>query len=192
MNNLVPYRRMASSLPLAAVARSVSSRPSARIALLRALCRRAAPNAVSVPSKILGHPVSYCVFLPPELRRGQARTISRSLFPARPRRKRADLLNSGGWNLIEDLWEQKQIGEFLIVTPSAGPQLLHQFARRPRALRGFLHPRIYSLTSKATTASRRSAATAASPAYPWAATARCDSLSAIRSFSARSARTAPR
>jgi S-formylglutathione hydrolase FrmB len=29
------------------------------------------------------------------------------------------LLNSGGWNLIQDLWDQKQIGEFLIVTPDA-------------------------------------------------------------------------
>ena len=29
----------------------------------------------------------------------------------------ADFLHSGGWNLIQDLWEQKHIGEFLIVTP---------------------------------------------------------------------------
>ncbi len=30
------------------------------------------------------------------------------------------LLTSGGWNLIQNLWEQKQIGDFLIVAPSAG------------------------------------------------------------------------
>ena len=30
------------------------------------------------------------------------------------------LLNSGGWDLIQDLWDQKRIGEFLIATPAAG------------------------------------------------------------------------
>jgi S-formylglutathione hydrolase FrmB len=30
------------------------------------------------------------------------------------------LLNSGGGNLIEDAWERKQIGEFVIVAPSGG------------------------------------------------------------------------
>jgi S-formylglutathione hydrolase FrmB len=29
-------------------------------------------------------------------------------------------LHSGGWNLVEDLWERKQLREFLIATPAAG------------------------------------------------------------------------
>jgi S-formylglutathione hydrolase FrmB len=29
-------------------------------------------------------------------------------------------LHSGGWNLVEDLWEQHQLGEFVVVTPAAG------------------------------------------------------------------------
>jgi len=29
-------------------------------------------------------------------------------------------VHSGGWNLVEDLWERKQLGEFLIATPAAG------------------------------------------------------------------------
>jgi S-formylglutathione hydrolase FrmB len=30
------------------------------------------------------------------------------------------LIHSGGMNLVEDLWEQNQLGEFLIVTPAGG------------------------------------------------------------------------
>jgi S-formylglutathione hydrolase FrmB len=30
------------------------------------------------------------------------------------------LIHSGGMNLVEDLWEQHELGEFLIVTPAAG------------------------------------------------------------------------
>ncbi|MGD0963828.1 MAG: alpha/beta hydrolase family protein [Candidatus Acidiferrales bacterium] len=71
----------------------------------------------SAPSKLLGHPVSYCVFLPPSY--DQAHKFPVLYFLHGLGESSQTLLNAGGWNLIENLWEQKQIGEFLIVTPSA-------------------------------------------------------------------------
>ena len=32
--------------------------------------------------------------------------LSHALFPSRPRRQRTSLLDSGGWNLVQDLWEK--------------------------------------------------------------------------------------
>ena len=29
-------------------------------------------------------------------------------------------LRSGGWSMIQDLWERRELGEFIIVTPAAG------------------------------------------------------------------------
>jgi S-formylglutathione hydrolase FrmB len=72
-----------------------------------------------VPSKILGHPVSYCVLLPPGYDSDPARKFPVLYFLHGLGENSQTLLDAGGWNLIENLWEQKQIGEFLIVTPSA-------------------------------------------------------------------------
>jgi len=73
----------------------------------------------SLPSKILGHPVSYCVFLPPSYDFDQARKFPVLYFLHGLGESSQTLLDAGGWNLIENLWEQKQIGDFVIVTPSA-------------------------------------------------------------------------
>jgi S-formylglutathione hydrolase FrmB len=73
----------------------------------------------SVPSKILGQPVPYCVFLPPSYDSDHAQTFPVLYFLHGLGENAQTLLNSGGWNIIENLWEQKQIGEFLIVTPGA-------------------------------------------------------------------------
>jgi S-formylglutathione hydrolase FrmB len=73
----------------------------------------------SLPSKILGHPVSYCVFLPPGYDSETGHKFPVLYFLHGLGENSQTLLTSGGWNLIEDLWEQKQIGEFLIVTPGA-------------------------------------------------------------------------
>ncbi len=73
----------------------------------------------SLPSKILGHPVSYCVFLPPSYDSDQARKFPVLYFLHGLGESSQTLLDAGGWNLIENLWEQKQIGDFVIVTPSA-------------------------------------------------------------------------
>ena len=79
----------------------------------RAECR-------SVPSNILGRKVPYCVLLPPSYDADNSRRYPVLYFLHGLGENEQVLPNSGGWNLIQDLWDQKRIGEFLIVTPDAG------------------------------------------------------------------------
>jgi S-formylglutathione hydrolase FrmB len=72
----------------------------------------------SMPSKILGHPVGYCVILPPSY------DASKQSYPVLYflhglGSSSEILINSGGMDLVIDLWEQNKIREFLIVTPDA-------------------------------------------------------------------------
>lgn len=73
----------------------------------------------SMPSKILGHPVQYCVILPPSYDSSE-QNYPVLYFLHGLGSNSEILINSGGMDLINDLWSQKQIGEFLIVTPDAG------------------------------------------------------------------------
>ena len=73
----------------------------------------------SMPSKILGYPVQYCVILPPSYDSGK-QSYPVLYFLHGLGSSSEILINSGGMDLINDLWSQKQIGEFLIVTPDAG------------------------------------------------------------------------
>src|ERR1700678_2813078 len=79
----------------------------------RAECR-------AVPSKVLGHPVPYCVILPSEYDSGKTSNYPVLYFLHGLGGNEQMLLNSGGMNMIQDLRDQKRIGEFLIVSPDAG------------------------------------------------------------------------
>jgi S-formylglutathione hydrolase FrmB len=85
----------------------------ATLAIGRAEC-------VSLPSKILARDVPYCVLLPPSYDAEKTRRYSILYLLHGLGDNDQFLIHSGGMNLIEDLWEQKQLGEFLIVTPAAG------------------------------------------------------------------------
>lgn len=86
-----------------------------------ALPARAAGRAEcrSVTSAILRRAVPYCVLLPPSYDADSTRRYPVLYFLHGLSENEQVLLTSGGWNVIQDLWRQKQIGEFLIVTPSA-------------------------------------------------------------------------
>jgi S-formylglutathione hydrolase FrmB len=71
----------------------------------------------SLPSKILAHAVSYCVLLPPSYDAEKTRRYPILYLLHGLGDNEQMLIHSGGMNLIEDLWEQHQLGEFLIVTP---------------------------------------------------------------------------
>jgi S-formylglutathione hydrolase FrmB len=84
-------------------------------------------NALS--SRILNSPVRYCVFLPAgyEALPGQKGNSTRVLkhYPVLYYLhglgdNEQSLVNSGGFQLIQDLREQRKIGDFLIVTPEGG------------------------------------------------------------------------
>ena len=79
----------------------------------RAECR-------SVPSTILARAVAYCVLLPPGYDLEKTRRYPVLYFLHGLGQNEQALLDSGGWNLIQDLWDEKQIGEFLIVAPDGG------------------------------------------------------------------------
>ncbi len=79
----------------------------------RAECR-------SLDSRILGHPVAYCILLPPSYDAEKARRYPVLYFLHGLGDDEQMFLHSGGFNLVEDLWEQHQLGEFLIATPAAG------------------------------------------------------------------------
>lgn len=89
--------------------------------LLFAAPSRAAGRAEcgAVPSKILRGSVPYCILLPPSYDSEKARRYPILYFLHGLGENAEVLLDSGGWDLIQDLWNQHQIGEYLIVTPSA-------------------------------------------------------------------------
>ena len=84
----------------------------AHAALGRIECR-------STPSEILGHDVRYCAILPPSYDSATSRRYPVLYFLHGLGGNEQTLVTSGGWNLIEDLWQQHKIGEFLVVTPDA-------------------------------------------------------------------------
>lgn len=89
--------------------------------LLFAAPARAAARAEcgAVPSKILRGSVPYCILLPPSYDSDKSRRYPILYFLHGLHENAEVLLDSGGWDLIQDLWNQRQIGEYLIVTPSA-------------------------------------------------------------------------
>ena len=74
----------------------------------------------SLPSKILAHPVNYCVILPPSYDSDKTRRYSVLYFFHGLGDNEQTFIHTGGFNLVEDLWERGQIGEFVIATPNAG------------------------------------------------------------------------
>lgn len=87
--------------------------PAARADLGRIECR-------SVHSQILRRDVRYCAILPPSYDSAKSRRYPVLYFLHGLGGNEQFLVTSGGWNLVEDLWQQQEIGEFLIVTPDAG------------------------------------------------------------------------
>lgn len=77
-------------------------------------------ECLSVSSKILGRAVPYCILLPPSYDSEKTRRFPALYFLHGLGDDEQMLIHSGGFHLIEDLWERNQISEFLIVTPAGG------------------------------------------------------------------------
>jgi S-formylglutathione hydrolase FrmB len=77
-------------------------------------------ECVSLPSKILDRAVPYCVLLPPSYDAEKTRRYPVLYLLHGLGDNEQMLVHSGGMNLVQDLWEQHQLGEFLIVTPAGG------------------------------------------------------------------------
>ncbi|HKV48276.1 MAG TPA: alpha/beta hydrolase family protein [Candidatus Acidoferrales bacterium] len=79
----------------------------------RAECR-------DVNSKILRRAVPYCIFLPPSYDSNTAQRYPVLYFLHGLGENEQVLLNSDGWQIIEQAWSDKTLGEFVIVAPAAG------------------------------------------------------------------------
>jgi S-formylglutathione hydrolase FrmB len=75
-------------------------------------------------SRILKHPVHYCVYLPASYDAGATRHPAQTYpvlyFLHGLGDNERTLFNSGGWTLLDDLRQQHKMGEFLIAAPEGG------------------------------------------------------------------------
>jgi S-formylglutathione hydrolase FrmB len=74
----------------------------------------------AIQSKILGRAVRYSVLLPPSFDYATARRYPVLYYLHGLGDNEQTLVNSGGWDLVEQLRESREIGEFLVVTPDGG------------------------------------------------------------------------
>jgi S-formylglutathione hydrolase FrmB len=73
-----------------------------------------------IKSEILARSVRYCAFLPPSFDEDKQRHYPILYFLHGLGDNEQSLLNSGGWDLVSQLRSEGKVGEFVIVTPSAG------------------------------------------------------------------------
>lgn len=106
------FRPAGSTLGSVLIALAFLFAPPAHAGLGRIECR-------STSSKILGRDIRYCAILPPSYDGSGSRHYPILYFLHGLGGNEQFLVASGGWNLIEDLWQQHKIGEFLVVTPDA-------------------------------------------------------------------------
>jgi S-formylglutathione hydrolase FrmB len=86
---------------------------SAAYAAGRAECR-------NLPSKILARPVAYCVLLPPSYDADRQARFPVLFYLHGLGGNEQTLVETGGWDLIQDLWDRHDMGEFVIAAPAAG------------------------------------------------------------------------
>jgi len=83
-------------------------------------------------SRILKHPVHYCIYLPSGYDAGaathpiQAYPVLYFLHGLGDNER--TLFNTGGWTLLDDLRQQHRIGEFLIAAPEGGQTFFQKHA----------------------------------------------------------------
>jgi S-formylglutathione hydrolase FrmB len=77
-------------------------------------------ECLAMRSRILDGPVPFCALLPPSYDQGQSRRYPVLYYLHGLGDNEQMLLRSGGWSVIQDLWERGELGEFLIVTPRGG------------------------------------------------------------------------
>jgi len=84
------------------------------------LARTSRVECNSTPSKILAHPVPYCIILPPSFDADKSRQFPILYFLHGLGDNEQSFIHTGAWNVTEDLRERNEIKEFLIATPYGG------------------------------------------------------------------------
>ena len=73
-----------------------------------------------VHSKILGHSVRYCAFLPASFDHDKSRRYPVLYYLHGLGDNEQSLLNSGGWDVVSELRTQGKVGEVIMLAPSGG------------------------------------------------------------------------
>jgi S-formylglutathione hydrolase FrmB len=73
-----------------------------------------------VPSKYIGTAVSYCALLPPSFDANRTKVFPVLYLLHGLGDNEQTLINTGIWNMVEELQAQGKIGDFVIVTPNGG------------------------------------------------------------------------
>jgi S-formylglutathione hydrolase FrmB len=91
------------------------------ILILTASCFAASRvDCGKVPSRYVGSDVSYCALLPPSFDANKTKTFPILYLLHGLGDNEQSLINTGIWNMVEELQSQGRIGDFVIVTPRAG------------------------------------------------------------------------
>jgi S-formylglutathione hydrolase FrmB len=107
---------LACVLILCSASRSAAAQKSAPPAATGA----ARGECVVLHSEILKQQVPYCVLLPPSYDMQKARRYPVLYFLHGLGGNEQMFFNSGGWELVQNLWRDGSIGEFIIVAPRGG------------------------------------------------------------------------
>src|SRR5712664_1253554 len=83
-----------------------------------AVSSEARGECLSVPSRILERSVRYCVILPPDYGKDANRRYPVLYYLHGLGDNEQMFVRSGGFNLVQELWEGHQIGDFIIVSPA--------------------------------------------------------------------------
>lgn len=74
----------------------------------------------ALESRVMARPVRYCVLLPAGYDTDKARRFFIVYYLHGLGDNEQSLINTGGWNRIEELQEKKRIGEFIVAAPEGG------------------------------------------------------------------------
>ena len=160
--------------PLTFLICALAGQPAQAAAGGRAECQ-------SVKSKILARSVAYCALLPPSYDVEKTRRYPVLYFLHGLGDNEQMLLHSGGWNMVEDLWEQHQLGEFVIVTPAAGASFyINSHDGKERYEDFFLREFVPAIEARYRI--RRRAGREALRAFRWAGTGLCGLRSCTRTY----------
>jgi S-formylglutathione hydrolase FrmB len=77
-------------------------------------------ECATIKSAILARPVRYCAFLPPSFDTDKTRQFPVLYYLHGLGDNEQSLLNSGGWDVIEDMRRTGKVGDFIVLAPNGG------------------------------------------------------------------------
>ena len=83
-------------------------------------CAQGRAECATIKSTVLERPVRYCAYLPASFDADKTRRFPVLYYLHGLGDNEQSLLNTGGWDLVEDLRRTGKVGDFILLAPSAG------------------------------------------------------------------------